>query len=82
MRATNRNHPVIDWFMEKVETIAMPGIEEKSGDRRRFAAVQAAKAGIGACLSLGFAMLVGKPDFAEWVAIAGLLAPGFFALLS
>ncbi|HTW36405.1 MAG TPA: ATP-binding protein [Rhizomicrobium sp.] len=68
--------------MEKVETIAMPGIEEKSGDRRRFAAVQAAKAGIGSCLSLGFAMLVGKPDFAEWVAIAGLLAPGLFALLS
>ena len=68
--------------MEKVETIAMPGIEEKSGDRRRFAAVQAAKAGIGACLSLGFAMLVGRPDFAEWVAIAGLLAPALFALLS
>ena len=68
--------------MEKVETIAMPGIQEKSGDRRRFAAVQAAKAGIGACLSLGFAMVVGKPDFAEWVAIAGLLAPGLFALLS
>jgi two-component system, cell cycle sensor histidine kinase DivJ len=82
MRATNRNRPVSGWFMEKVETIAMPGIEEKSGDRRRFAAVQAAKAGIGACLSLGFAMLVGKPDFAEWVAIAGLLAPGLFALLS
>jgi two-component system, cell cycle sensor histidine kinase DivJ len=82
MCATNRNHPVSGRFMEKVETIAMPGIEEKSGDRRRFAAVQAAKAGIGACLSLGFAMLVGKPDFAEWVAIAGLLAPGLFALLS
>jgi two-component system, cell cycle sensor histidine kinase DivJ len=82
MRATNRNRPVSGWFMEKVETIAMPGIEEKSGDRRRFAAVQAAKAGIGCCLSFGFAMLVGKPDVAEWVAIAGLLAPGLFALLS
>ena len=68
--------------MEKVETIAMPGIEDKSGDRRRFVAVQAAKAGIGCCLSLGFAILVGKPDFAEWIAIAGLLAPGLFALLA
>ena len=68
--------------MEKVETIAMPGTEDKSGDRRRFVAVQAAKAGIGCCLSLGFAILVGKPDFAEWIAIAGLLAPGLFALLA
>ncbi|HUO91478.1 MAG TPA: ATP-binding protein [Rhizomicrobium sp.] len=68
--------------MEKVETIAMPGIEDSSGDRRRFVAVQAAKAGIGAVLSLGFAILVGKPDFSEWIAIAGLLAPGIFALLA
>jgi two-component system, cell cycle sensor histidine kinase DivJ len=74
--------PVSDWFMEIIETIAMPGFEEKSGDRRRFVAVQAAKAGVGACLSLGFAILVGRPDLAEAVAMAGLLAPALFALLA
>src|SRR5271155_3199602 len=75
MVAEDSQSPVSGWFMEIIETIAMPGFEEKSGDRRRFVAVQAAKAGVGACLSLGFAILVGRPDFAEAVAIAGLLAP-------
>jgi cell cycle sensor histidine kinase DivJ len=68
--------------MEVIETIAMSGFEEKSADRRRFVAVQAAKACVGGCLSLGFAILVGRPDFAEAVAMAGLLAPAFFALLA
>jgi cell cycle sensor histidine kinase DivJ len=61
--------------------IAMTGIEEQ-GARRRFIAVQAAKAGIGACLAFAFVVLVGRPDIGEIVAIAGLLAPGALALLA
>ena len=68
--------------MSKFEAIAMPGVEDRKKSRQRFVAVQAAKAGIGVCLSLGFAILVGKPDLAETIAIAGLLAPGLFALLA
>src|SRR5277367_746228 len=49
--------------------------------RRRFILVQAAKAGAGAALGLGFAVLAGRPDPAEWVAIAGLVAPALLALL-
>jgi len=49
--------------------------------RRRFILVQAAKAGAGGALALGFAALAGRPDPAEWVAIAGLLAPALLALL-
>jgi len=49
--------------------------------RRRFILVQAAKAGAGAVLALGFAALAGWPDPAEWVAIAGLLSPALLALL-
>jgi len=62
-------------------TIAMTGGEEQGG-RKRFIAVQAAKAGIGVCLALAFVALVGRPDIGEIVAIAGLLAPGALALLA
>ena len=48
--------------------------------RRRFIAVQAAKAGIGVLLALGFYALAGRPDAAETVALAGLLTPGLLAL--
>jgi two-component system, cell cycle sensor histidine kinase DivJ len=65
--------------MVNLKAIAM--IEDKNGDRRRFVAVQAAKAGIGLCFSAGFAILIGRPDFAEAVAMAGLLAPAAFAAL-
>jgi two-component system, cell cycle sensor histidine kinase DivJ len=54
---------------------------EPKAQRRRFILVQAAKAGAGAALALGFAALAGRPDPAEWVAIAGLLAPALLALL-
>src|SRR6204780_438395 len=50
--------------------------------RRRFILVQAAKAGAAAVLGLSFAALIGRPDPAEWVAIAGLLAPALLALLA
>ena len=49
--------------------------------RRRFIAVNAAKAVVGVVLALGFAIVVRRPDAAEMVAMAGLLAPGLLALL-
>jgi cell cycle sensor histidine kinase DivJ len=49
--------------------------------RRRFILVQAAKAGAGAMLCLGFIAWAGWPDSAESVAMAGLLAPALLALL-
>jgi two-component system, cell cycle sensor histidine kinase DivJ len=67
--------------MANFGAIAMTGMEEQGG-RKRFIAVQAAKAGIGACLALAFIALVGRPDIGEIVAIAGLLAPGVLALLA
>jgi two-component system, cell cycle sensor histidine kinase DivJ len=50
--------------------------------RRRFAAIQAAKAAVGAILSLAFVGIVGRPDAAEAIAIAGLVAPAILALLA
>jgi cell cycle sensor histidine kinase DivJ len=50
--------------------------------RRLFVAVQSAKAALGAALALGFVGLVGRPDAAETVAIAGLLAPALLAVLA
>jgi len=55
---------------------------DMGGQRRRFAVVQAGKAAIGAVLALGFVALVGKPDLAEALAVAGLLAPGVLAALA
>jgi len=62
---------------------AIAGMEaaERAAQRRRFVIVQAAKAGVGAALAGVFWLVVGTPDTAEWIAIAGLLAPAFMALL-
>jgi cell cycle sensor histidine kinase DivJ len=49
--------------------------------RRRFIAVQAAKAFLGVLLALGFYLLAGRPDPSEGLAMAGLISPGFLALL-
>ena len=49
--------------------------------RRLFISVQAAKALVGAVLTLAFVGLVGRPDVAEAIAIAGLLAPALLAIL-
>ncbi|HWU26321.1 MAG TPA: PAS domain S-box protein, partial [Rhizomicrobium sp.] len=68
--------------MANTDTTAAPDPEGETKARRRFAAIQAGKAGIGVCLALAFAGLVGKPDLAETLAIAGLLAPAGLALLS
>jgi len=48
--------------------------------RRRFISVQAGKAGAGLVLAIAFVALAGRPDLAEWAAIAGLLAPGLLAI--
>ena len=50
--------------------------------RRRFAVVQSGKAAIGAVLAAAFVGLVGKPDVAEALAVAGLLAPSVLAALA
>lgn len=49
--------------------------------RRRFIAVQAGKAAIGAMLAGLFVLAVGEPRPAEWVAVAGLLVPALLAVL-
>ena len=43
--------------------------------RRLFALVQGGKALVGAFLSLGFVLTIGRPDLAEGIALAGLMAP-------
>jgi len=50
--------------------------------RRLFVMVQAAKAWLGVGLALCFVALVGRPDAAETVAIAGLVAPALLAALA
>jgi cell cycle sensor histidine kinase DivJ len=52
-----------------------------SAQRRSFVAVQAAKAGLGAAMGLAFFGLAGRPDAAEAIAMAGLMAPAILALL-
>ena len=49
--------------------------------RRQFVAIQVTKAGLGAVLGLAFFGLVGRPDMAEAIAMAGLIAPAALALL-
>ncbi len=49
--------------------------------RRLFISVQASKAIVGAILRLGFISMIGRPDAAEALAIAGLMAPALLALL-
>ncbi|MCP5411525.1 MAG: PAS domain-containing sensor histidine kinase [Alphaproteobacteria bacterium] len=44
-------------------------------------AVQAAKGAVGTVLGLGFFGLIGRPDLAEALALAGLMAPALLALL-
>jgi cell cycle sensor histidine kinase DivJ len=59
----------------------MSASQDMPKQRRAFAAVQAAKAGIGAVLGLVYVMAVGRPDGFEALAIAGLVAPGVLALM-
>ncbi len=50
--------------------------------RRRFAAVQAGKAGVGAAIAIAFVAVAGPPGTIEWIALAGLLLPVIFAALA
>ncbi len=59
-------------------TFLLPGMDAQ---RRRFVAVQAGKAALGAVLSGTFIAFVGHPNAAEGVAIAGLVSPAALALL-
>ncbi|MDE2184167.1 MAG: PAS domain S-box protein [Alphaproteobacteria bacterium] len=55
---------------------------EGTFQRRRFAAVQAAKSAVGVVLAVAFVGIVGRPDVAEAIAIAGLVAPALLAALA
>src|SRR4029077_15221740 len=60
------------------------GGEQVGGERtsrRLFITVQASKAAIGAALGVAFIAMIGRPDPAELIAMAGLLAPAVLALL-
>lgn len=50
--------------------------------RRQFMAVQASKAILGAVLSGGYIVLVGRPGPLELIAMAGLMAPLFLTLVA
>ena len=50
--------------------------------RKVFVSIQIAKSGIGATLALGFLGFVGRPDIAETIALAGLVAPAVLAGLA
>ncbi|MBS0472290.1 MAG: PAS domain-containing sensor histidine kinase [Proteobacteria bacterium] len=50
--------------------------------RRLFVSVQVSKAVVGAVLGLAFVSAIGRPDAAEAIAIAGLVAPAGLALLA
>ena len=54
---------------------------DSAGERRRFVALQAAKAGVGGALGLVFFGMIGRPDTSEAIAMAGLMAPALLALL-
>src|SRR4029078_1447608 len=59
------------------------GSEPVTGERaqrRLFITVQASKAAIGVALGVGFIAMVGRPDLAELIAMAGVLAPALVGL--
>ncbi len=65
-----------------VNSHTSPGsVADQPAQRRRFVAIQAAKAALGAVLGLAFFGVLGPPDTAEAVAMAGLMAPAGLALL-
>jgi cell cycle sensor histidine kinase DivJ len=69
-------------FMAVLESAATPDIGREHGDRRRFAAIQATKAGFGAVLAAGYIVLFGRPDLSEAAAMVWLLAPAGLAALA
>jgi cell cycle sensor histidine kinase DivJ len=67
--------------MADLPTIARAQVASQA-ERRRFAAIQAAKSAVGLGLTVLFVVIVGRPNLREAVAMAGLLAPGLFAALA
>ena len=63
-------------------TVKTNSFSDPAAQRRRFALVQAGKAGVGLVLGLAFFAMMGSPDPAELVAFLGLLVPGVLALLA
>jgi len=55
---------------------------DPKAQRRRYALMQAGKAGVGAVLGLAFLTVIGRPDAAEFTALAGLMLPALLALLA
>jgi cell cycle sensor histidine kinase DivJ len=55
---------------------------DPKAQRRRYALMQAGKAAVGAVLGLAFFLMVGRPDAAELIALAGLMIPAVLALLA
>ncbi len=63
-------------------TVKPNSFSDPKAQRRRFALLQTAKAGVSAALGLAFFSMVGRPDMAESIAFAGLMIPGLLALLA
>src|SRR2546423_1275669 len=55
---------------------------DPKAQRRRFLRMQAAKAGVGTLFALAFFGMLGRPDVAELLALAGLMIPTGLALLA
>ncbi|MDE2112193.1 MAG: PAS domain-containing sensor histidine kinase [Alphaproteobacteria bacterium] len=68
--------------MDTYEKAATPLKTGQKTLRRAFVVVQASKAAVGAVLAVAFVAFVGRPDAAEAIAIAGLVAPAILALLA
>jgi len=63
-------------------TVKTNSFSNPRAQRRRFALVQAGRAGVGMALGLAFCAMMGAPDTAELAAFLGLLIPGLLALLA
>src|SRR3954470_1989709 len=63
-------------------TVKTNSFSNPRAQRRRFALVQAGKAGVGLALGLAFCAMMGAPDTAELAAFLGLVIPGLLALLA
>src|SRR4051812_15945559 len=63
-------------------TVKSNSFSDAGAQRRRFALVQAGKAGVGLALGLAFCAMMGAPDMAELAAFLGLLFPGLLAVLA
>jgi len=69
-------------LMKLHKSTSVPADSKRNAPRRLFIAVQASKTAVGAAMTLAFVGYVGRPDAAETIAIAGLLAPAFLVLLA